>query len=118
MGHSLHHLLTEVDEVGVAGISGVEWDAVEAPSQFMENFAWEYDVLQTLSRGVNGGLPKTLFDKMRAAKNFQVGLTILRQMQFAAFDMAIHHQKTKSWRLEKILARGAEKNSNFLPCAL
>ena len=100
MGHSLHHLLTEVDEVGVAGISGVEWDAVEAPSQFMENFAWEYDVLQTLSRGVNGGLPKTLFDKMRAAKNFQVGLTILRQMQFAAFDMAIHRQKTKScdWR--------------------
>lgn len=100
MGHSLHHLLTEVDEVGVAGISGVEWDAVEVPSQFMEHFAWEYDVLQKLSCGVNGGLPKVLFNKMRAARNFQVGFAILRQMQFAAFDMEIYHQKVKpcDWR--------------------
>ncbi|MBA4343193.1 MAG: oligopeptidase A [Methylibium sp.] len=91
-GHGLHHLLTQVDELGVSGISGVEWDAVELPSQFMENFCWEWEVLQKLSGHVDSGapLPRALFDKMTAAKNFQAGLQTLRQLEFALFDMRLH----------------------------
>ncbi|MGN6965923.1 M3 family metallopeptidase, partial [Neisseria sp. P0016.S002] len=87
-GHGLHHLLTQVDEVGVSGINGVEWDAVELPSQFMENFVWEYDVLAQMSSHEKTGavLPKELFDKMHAAKNFQRGMFLVRQMEFALFD--------------------------------
>ncbi len=92
-GHGLHHMLTRVDEMSVAGIHGVEWDAVELPSQFMENFAWEWDVLQLLTRHVDGGepLPRSLFDKMIAARNFQSGMFMARQLEFALFDMRIHH---------------------------
>jgi oligopeptidase A len=92
-GHGLHHLLTRVDELGVSGISGVEWDAVELPSQFMENFAWEWDVLRHMTRHVDSGapLPRELFDKMVAAKNFQSGLAMLRQIEFALFDMHLHY---------------------------
>ena len=91
-GHGLHHLLTQVDEHSVAGISGVEWDAVELPSQFMENFCWEWRVLQGLSAHVDSGepLPRSLFDKMLAAKNFQSGLQTVRQIEFALFDMLLH----------------------------
>jgi len=91
-GHGLHHLLTQVTERGVAGISGVEWDAVELPSQFMENFCWEWEVLQKLTAHVDSGaaLPRALFDKMTAAKNFQSGLQTLRQIEFALFDMRLH----------------------------
>jgi len=91
-GHGLHHLLTQVEDLGVAGINGVEWDAVELPSQFMENFCWEWDVLGHMTRHVDTGeaLPRTLFDKMLAAKNFQSGLGILRQIEFALFDMRLH----------------------------
>jgi oligopeptidase A len=91
-GHGLHHLLTRVDEMAVAGIRGVEWDAVELPSQFMENFAWEWDVLQQLTAHVDTGapLPRALFDKMIAAKNFQSGLQTLRQVEFALIDMRLH----------------------------
>ena len=94
MGHGLHHLLTQVDELGVSGINGVEWDAVELPSQFMENFVWEYDVLAGMSSHEDNGaeLPRALFDKMLAAKNFQRGLFMVRQMEFALFDMLIHSQ--------------------------
>jgi len=93
-GHGLHHLLTQVDEVGVAGIRGVEWDAVELPSQFMENFAWEWEVLQLLTEHVDTGapLPRALFDKMIAAKNFQSGLWMARQLEFALFDIRVHHE--------------------------
>lgn len=93
-GHGLHHMLTEVDELGVSGISGVEWDAVELPSQFMENFCWEWPVLQGLSRHAETGasLPRQLFDKMIAAKNFQAGLQTLRQVEFSLFDMLLHSQ--------------------------
>ncbi|MCA1323242.1 M3 family metallopeptidase [Herbaspirillum sp. alder98] len=93
-GHGLHHMLTQVDEVGVSGISGVEWDAVELPSQFMENFCWEWDVLQQLSSHADTGaqLPRALYDKMIAAKNFQSGLQTLRQVEFSLFDMLIHHE--------------------------
>jgi oligopeptidase A len=91
-GHGLHHLLTQVEDLGVSGINGVEWDAVELPSQFMENFCWEWDVLRHLTRDVDTGepLPRALFDKMLAAKNFQSGLGMLRQIEFAVFDMRLH----------------------------
>ena len=91
-GHGLHHLLTRVDDLGVAGINGVEWDAVELPSQFMENFCWEWDVLRHMTRHVDTGepLPRELYDKMLAAKNFQSGLAMLRQLEFAVFDMRLH----------------------------
>ncbi len=91
-GHGLHHLLTEVEDLGVSGINGVEWDAVELPSQFMENFCWEWDVLQGMTRHAdsNAKLPRALFDKMLAAKNFQSGLATLRQIEFALFDMLMH----------------------------
>ena len=91
-GHGLHHLLTQVEDLGVSGINGVEWDAVELPSQFMENFCWEWDVLQNMTRHADSGakLPRALFDKMLAAKNFQSGLQTLRQIEFALFDMRLH----------------------------
>ena len=93
-GHGLHHLLTRVEDLGVSGINGVEWDAVELPSQFMENFAWEWDVLRHMTRHVDTGasLPRELFDKMIAAKNFQSGLAMLRQIEFAEFDMRLHSE--------------------------
>jgi oligopeptidase A len=92
-GHGLHHLLTRVEQRGVAGISGVEWDAVELPSQFMENFCWEWDVVRGMSAHVDSGaaLPRELFDKMLAAKNFQSGMMFVRQLEFALFDMHLHH---------------------------
>jgi oligopeptidase A len=88
----LHHMLTQVDEIGVSGISGVEWDAVELPSQFMENFCWEWDVLQHMTARADTGaaLPRDLFDKMMAAKNFQSGMQTLRQVEFSLFDMLLH----------------------------
>jgi oligopeptidase A len=91
-GHGLHHLLTQVDVLGVSGINGVEWDAVELPSQFMENFCWEWEVLRDMSRHVEtgSGLPRELFEKMVAAKNFQSGMQTVRQLEFAIFDMRLH----------------------------
>ncbi len=91
-GHGLHHMLTQVNEHDVSGISGVEWDAVELPSQFMENFCWEWDVLKQMTAHVDTGepLPRTLFDKMLAAKNFQSGMQTLRQVEFSLFDMLLH----------------------------
>ena len=95
-GHGLHHLLTQVNEHDVSGISGVEWDAVELPSQFMENFCWEWDVLKHMTAHVDTGepLPRALFDKMLAAKNFQSGLQTLRQVEFSLFDMLLHSTTT------------------------
>ncbi|MGH8736153.1 MAG: M3 family metallopeptidase [Burkholderiales bacterium] len=91
-GHCLHHLLTRGEDLGVSGINGVEWDAVELPSQFMENFCWEWEVLSRMTRNVDtgAGLPHALFDKMLAAKNFHSGLATLRQIEFALFDMHLH----------------------------
>ena len=92
-GHGLHHMLTQVDELGVSGISGVEWDAVELPSQFMENFCWEWEVLEHMTAHAVTGepLPRALYDKMLAAKNFQSGLQTLRQVEFSLLDMHLHH---------------------------
>ncbi len=91
-GHGLHQLLTEVDELSVSGINGVEWDAVELPSQFMENFCWEWDVLTHMTQHVDTGatLPRALFDKMIAAKNFQAGMQFVRQLEFSLLDMRLH----------------------------
>ncbi len=91
-GHGLHHMLTQVDEYGVSGIKGVEWDAVELPSQFMENFCWEWEVLRHMTAHVDTGeqLPRALFDKMVAAKNFQAGMQTMRQIEFSLFDMRLH----------------------------
>ncbi|MDF0678310.1 MAG: M3 family metallopeptidase, partial [Nitrosomonas sp.] len=114
-GHGLHHLLTRMDELGVSGINGVEWDAVELPSQFMENFCWEWEVLRGMTAHVETGnpLPRALFDKMLAAKNFQSGLQTLRQIEFALFDMHLHTDfdpqgsETVLQRLDKIRQRVA-----------
>ena len=91
-GHGLHQLLTEIDVAGVSGIQGVEWDAVELPSQFMENFCWEWDVVAPMTAHVDTGapLPRALFDKMRAAKNFESGMDMVRQLEFGLFDMRVH----------------------------
>ena len=91
-GHGLHQLLTRVEVAGVSGLQGVEWDAVELPSQFMENFCWEWDVVSHMSAHVETGepLPRVLFDKMLAAKNFQSGLSTVRHLEFALFDMLLH----------------------------
>ena len=91
-GHGLHQLLTRVEVAGVSGIQGVEWDAVELPSQFMENFCWEWDVVREMSRHVdsNAPLPRELFDKILAAKNFLSGMATVRQLEMGLFDMRLH----------------------------
>ena len=93
-GHGLHHLLARGEELGVSGIHGVEWDAVELPSQFMENYCWEWDVLQGMTAHVETGepLPRALYDKMLAAKNFQSGMMTVRQIEFSIFDMRLHYE--------------------------
>jgi oligopeptidase A len=92
-GHGLHHLLSRVEYLGVSGINGVESDAVELPSQFMENFCWEWNVVQPMTRHVDTGapLPRPLFEKMLAAKNFQSGMQMMRQLEFALFDLHLHY---------------------------
>src|SRR5205809_3919072 len=92
-GHGLHHLLSRVDDLGVSGIRGVEWDAVELPSQFMENFCWEWAVLTRMTAHVETGevIPRSLFDRMLAAKNFQSGMQTVRQIEFALVDMHLHY---------------------------
>ena len=104
-GHGLHQMLTQVSDIGVAGISGVEWDAVELPSQLMENFCWEWEVLKHLTAHVETGqpLPRELYDKMMAAKNFQSGLQTLRQLEFALFDMRLHAEPGQAQRVQAVL---------------
>ncbi|WP_282278349.1 M3 family metallopeptidase [Stenotrophomonas sp. PS02297] len=94
MGHGLHQLLTRVGELAVAGINGVEWDAVELPSQFMENFCWEWEQVQAMTAHVDTGaqLPRALFDRMLAARNYQSGMFTVRQLEFGLFDMLLHSQ--------------------------
>ena len=95
-GHTLHHVLTQVNYLAVSGINGVAWDAVELPSQFMENWCWDKDVLALLSSHYKTGdsLPDTLFEKMYAAKNFQAGMLMIRQLEFSLFDFYIHRDYT------------------------
>ena len=116
-GHGLHHMLTQVDDLGVAGISGVEWDAVELPSQFMENFCWEWDVLKHMTAHVETGepLPRELYDKMVAAKNFQSGLQTLRQIEFALFDMRLHAEPGSEARIQEVLDEVRREVAVFPP---
>jgi len=120
-GHGLHHMLTSVDELGVSGISGVEWDAVELPSQFMENFCWEWDVLQHMTEHADTGepLPRSLYDKMIAAKNFQSGLQMLRQVEFSLFDMHLHfdYQPNGSQTVAELLAEVRHQVAVIIPPA-
>jgi oligopeptidase A len=114
-GHGLHHLLTRVDYLGVSGLHGVEWDAVELPSQFMENFCWEWEVLAHMTAHVDSGeaLPRALYDKMLAAKNFQSGMQTVRQLEYSLFDMHLHYDfdvagsKTPQQLLDEIRSRVA-----------
>jgi len=105
-GHGLQLMLTKIDDIGVSGISGVEWDAVELPSQFMENFCWEWDVVKHLTSHIDTGapLPRALFDRMLAAKNFQSGLDTLRQVELALTDMRLHTEPGAPERVAQIVA--------------
>ena len=104
-GHGLHHMLTQVDELAVSGIAGVEWDAVELPSQFMENFCWEWEVLSRLTAHVDSGepLPRELFGRMLAARNFQSGLQTLRQVEFSLIDMRLHAEAGADGRVAAVV---------------
>jgi oligopeptidase A len=104
-GHGLHLMLTRIEDLGVSGLQGVEWDAIELPSQFMENFCWEWDVLQRMTSHVETGatLPRALFDKMVAAKNFQSGMQTVRQLEFSLFDMRIHSEVSAQDRMQQVL---------------
>ena len=115
-GHGLHQLLTQVDVPGVSGIQGVEWDAVELPSQIMENFCWEWIVPSLMTAHVDTGaaLPRELFDKLLAAKNFQSGMQTVRQLEFALFDMHLHSvwepRGDGEWPTPKRYRSGAPRN--------
>jgi len=112
-GHGLHHMLTQVDHLGVSGINGVEWDAVELPSQFMENWCWEKEAVALISGHyqTDEKLPDTLFDKMIAAKNFQAGMIMVRQLEFSLFDFRIHrdYDPQKGGRIYEILEQVREQ---------
>ena len=116
-GHGLHHLLTQVNERDVSGISGVEWDAVELPSQFMENFCWEWDVINNMTAHVDtdAPLPRALFDKMLAAKNFQSGMQTLRQIEFSLFDMLLHTAHDPAHDIMPLLQQVRQEVAVLLP---
>jgi len=115
-GHGLHHLLTQVGALGVSGINGVEWDAVELPSQFMENFCWEWEVIQQMTAHVDTGLPlpRDLYNKMLSAKNFQNGLTTMRQLVFSLTDWRLHSQfDAQTAQGQAVLDLAREINNQF-----
>ncbi|MFL6663739.1 MAG: M3 family metallopeptidase, partial [Rhizobacter sp.] len=115
-GHGLQMMLTQVDDLGVSGISGVEWDAVELPSQFMENFCWEWDVVKRMTAHVKTGepLPRALFDRMLAAKNFQTGLQTLRQVELALLDMRLHAEPSSAVDVQA-LAEAVHREVGVVP---
>ncbi len=115
-GHGLHHMLTQVDELSLSGIAGVEWDACELPSQFMENFCWEWEVLQRLTAHVDTGqpLPRALFDRMVAARHFHSGLRMVRHCEFALFDMRLHLEAGSESR---VLDLAREVSAEIAPTA-
>ena len=123
-GHGLHHLLTEVDVAGVSGIHGVEWDAVELPSQIMENWCWEWEVVAPMTAHVETGapLPRALFDRMLAARNFQSGMHTARQLEFALFDMLLHSAYDPHgggrWSSPRALAEQAREEVAVVPRAV
>jgi oligopeptidase A len=120
-GHGLHHLLTKMDYLGVSGIHGVEWDAVELPSQFMENFCWAREALELISGHYESGeaLPDELLDKMLAARNFQSGMQMVRQLEFSLFDFLIHleYDPVRGGRIYETLDRVRRAVAVFVPPA-
>ena len=118
-GHGLQHMMTQVDHLGVSGINGVEWDAVELPSQFMENWCWEKEALALISGHYQTGevLPEALFNKMLAAKNFQAGMIMVRQLEFSLFDFKIHqdYDPEKGGRIYETLQQVREQVSVVKP---
>ncbi len=118
-GHGLQHMLTQVDHLGVSGINGVEWDAVELPSQFMENWCWEKEALDLISGHYQTGeaLPQSLFDKMLAAKNFQAGMLMVRQLEFSLFDFRLHQEydPENGARVYEVLDKIRQKVSVMAP---
>ena len=104
-GHGLHHLLTTVDRPAVAGINGVPWDAVELPSQFLENWCWQPEALNLLSGHVETGeaLPPSLFDKLHAARHFQAAMQMVRQIEFALFDFRLHRDYSPGCDIQALL---------------
>ena len=116
-GHGLQHMLTQVDERHVSGISGVEWDAVELPSQLMENFCWEWDIIKHMSAHVDTGapLPRELFDKMVAGRHFQSGMQTLRQIEFSLFDMLLHTEHDPTQDIMPLLQKVRDEVSVLLP---
>jgi oligopeptidase A len=118
-GHGLHHMLTRVDHLGVSGIHGVEWDAIELPSQFMENFCWEREALDLISGHYLTGepLPQELFDKMIAARNFQSGMQMVRQLEFSLFDFRLHreYEPERGGRIYQILDEVRRQTAVFTP---
>ncbi|MCW9089484.1 MAG: oligopeptidase A [Gammaproteobacteria bacterium] len=106
-GHGLHHMMTQIDTAGVAGINGVPWDAVELPSQFMENWCWEREALDLFAAHYQTGekIPDDLYDKMTAAKNFQAGMQMVRQLEFSLFDFRLHleYVPEEGGRIQQIL---------------
>jgi oligopeptidase A len=120
-GHGLHHLLTRVDYAPVAGIHGVEWDAVELPSQFMENWCWEREALDLISGHYRTGeaLPEALYQRMLAAKNFQAGILMVRQLEFALFDFRLHREygPGQGGRVQEILDEVRRQVAVLIPPA-
>ena len=118
-GHGLHHMLTKIHHAGVSGINGVAWDAVELPSQFMENWCWEREALDLISGHYETGeiLPQDLFDKMIAARNFQSAMTMVRQLEFSLFDFRLHleYQPEHVNQVDKVLAEVREQVSVVQP---
>ena len=115
-GHGLHHMLTKVEHSSVSGINGVEWDAVELPSQFLENWCWHPDVISLISSHYKSGeaLPSFLLEKMMAARNFQSGLQMLRQLEFALFDFLLH-QSSVSQSVQALADEVRSKVAALIP---
>ncbi|MGL6029548.1 MAG: M3 family metallopeptidase, partial [Legionella sp.] len=118
-GHCLHHLLTQVDYLSSSGINGVEWDAVELPSQFFENWCWEQSALTLLSGHVDNGqpLPAALYERLLAAKNFQSAMAMLRQMEFSLFDFRIHQEYSAKDSLINDILADVRTKTNIIPLA-
>jgi oligopeptidase A len=118
-GHGIHHMLTKIESSSVSGIAGVPWDAVELPSQFLENWCWEPDALALISGHVETGesLPQALLEKMLAAKNYNSALMMVRQLEFSLFDFVLHHQYSneKTGQVESVLADIRKKVAVIMP---
>jgi oligopeptidase A len=119
MGHAIHHLLSEVKEAGVSGINGVEWDAVEFPSQFLENFAYEKEVLQLFAKHYQTGetLPATMIEKLIKAKNFQSAMAMVRQLEFGLFDFMLHMKLYQGKEVQTLLDTIRQRTSLIQPPA-